>query len=194
MRKHESTGVSMMRVRVAYQGAPGAFSEDAIASFFAGRSPVHLAQREFSDVRKAVLQGLATFGVLPIENSIHGRVVASLAAYEEGGLRVVGEVTCPIRLCLLALPAAYPEQLRRVLSHPVALGQCRRFLAGMPLVEAVSFYDTAGAAHEVAERRDTTSAAVASERAAAHYALDILARTIEDRADNRTRFMIVAAD
>jgi prephenate dehydratase len=179
-------------IRVAYQGAPGAFSEDAAVSYFATPGTVCLPQREFMDVRHAVLAGVATFGVLPIENSIHGPVTASLAAFDMGGLEVIGTVTCPIRLCLLAAPAAQPEQLRRVLSHPVALGQCRRFLAAMPLLEAVPFYDTAGAAEEVAARGDRTSAAVASQRAAAHYELDIIARNIEDRADNHTRFMIVA--
>lgn len=178
-------------VPVAYQGAPGAFSEDAIASFFAGRNTIRLPQREFADVRTAVLRGAATFGVLPIENSIHGDVTASLDAYRAGGLEIVGEVTCPIRLCLLALASARPEQIRRVLSHPVALTQCREFLAGMPLLEPVPFYDTAGAAQEVSGLGEPTNAAVASRRAAVHYELDILAENIEDRTDNRTRFMIV---
>lgn len=180
-------------VPVAYQGAPGAFSEDAIAAFFAGRESLRVAHREFADVRTAVLSGAVRFGVLPIENSIHGAVTASLDAYKAGGLEVVGEVTCPIRLCLLAVPSARPEQIRRVLSHPVALTQCRRFLSGMPLLEAAPFYDTAGAAQEVAGRGEPTVAAVASQRAAVHYGLDVVAAGIEDRADNRTRFMIVVA-
>lgn len=184
----------MSGIRVAYQGAPGAFSEDAIATFFAGAEPVSLPQHEFACVRSAVLSGAASFGVLPLENSIHGPVHASLAAFDAGGLKVVGEITCPIRLCLLAVPSARLEQLRRVLSHPVALGQCRRFLADRPLLEAVPFFDTAGAARAVAAEGDIRSAAVASERAVAHYALDIIARNIEDRPDNRTRFMIVARD
>ena len=180
-------------VPVAYQGAPGAFSEDAIAAFFAGRETIRMPQREFADVRTAVLAGVARFGVLPIENSIHGPVTASLDAYDAGGLKIVGIVTCPIRLCLLALPSARPEQIRRVLSHPVALAQCRAFLAGMPLLDPVPFYDTAGAAQEVSGLGEPTNAAVASRRAAARYALDIVAENIEDRADNRTRFMIVTA-
>jgi prephenate dehydratase len=178
-------------VPVAYQGAPGAFSEDAITSFFTGRETIRLPQREFEEVRAAVLRGAAAFGVLPIENSIHGDVTASLDTYRAGGLEIVGEVTCPIRLCLLAPAGARPERIRRVLSHPVALAQCREFLAGMPLLEAVPFYDTAGAAREVSGLGERTNAAVASHRAAARYGLDILAENIEDRTDNRTRFMIV---
>jgi prephenate dehydratase len=181
-------------IRVAYQGAPGAFSEDAIAVFFDGVQPVSLPQQEFADVHSAVLSGAATFGVLPLENSIHGPVHASLAAFDAGGLTVVGEITCPIRLCLLAVPSARPEQLRRVLSHPVALGQCRQFLADRPLLEAVPFFDTAGAARAVAAEGDIHNAAVASARAAAHYSLNIIARNIEDRPNNRTRFMIVARE
>ena len=180
-------------VPVAYQGAAGAFSEDAVASYFSGGAVSLVPQREFEDVRTAVLSGAAAYGVLPIENSIHGAVTASLDAFARGGLAVVGEVTVPVHLCLLAVQTARPEQLRRVLSHPVALNQCRAFLHAMPLIEPVPFYDTAGAAAEVAARGDRASAAVASQRAAACYGLDIIARNIEDRADNRTRFMVVEA-
>ena len=179
--------------RVAYQGARGAFSEDAVASYFDGHEVAMVPRKAFTDVRNAVLAGDAEYGVLPIENSIHGRVTASLGAYAMGGLAVVGEVTVPVHLCLLALHATQPEQLRRVLSHPVALNQCRTFLGGLPMLQPVAFYDTAGAAEEVAMRQDRTAAAVASVRAAARYDLAIIARNIEDRADNRTRFMVVKA-
>lgn len=180
------------RVRVAYQGEPGAFSDEAITTLLAGSDVTRLAQREFSDVRRLVLAGDADFGVLPVENSIHGPVVASREVLTAGGLDVVGEATCPIRLCLLAVPSARIEQLRRALSHPVALSQCRRFLSTMPLLEAVPFYDTAGAAKEVATRGDMSSAAIASLAAAAHYGLEVVTRNIEDSADNRTRFALVA--
>jgi prephenate dehydratase len=178
--------------RVAYQGEPGAFSDEAITALLAGTDVTRMAQREFADVRRLILAGDADFGVLPIENSIHGPVTAAREVMTAGGLDVVAEATCPIRLCLLAVPSAREEQLRRVLSHPVALNQCRRFLASMPLLVAVPFYDTAGAAKEVAASGDMTSAAVASLAAAAHYGLDVMARNIEDRSDNRTRFVLVA--
>lgn len=179
-------------VRVAFQGERGAFSEDAITAFFGAGEETRLSVRGFADVRALVLSGGADYGVLPVENSIHGAVSAAHDVLDAGGLTIIGEVTCPITLCLLAAPAARSEQLRRVLSHPVALAQCRRFLSGMPLLEAVPFYDTAGAAREVAARADSTSAAVASIAAAAHYGLDIVARNIEDSTDNRTRFAFVA--
>jgi prephenate dehydratase len=178
--------------RVAYQGARGAFSEDAAASYFGADAPM-LPLREFADVREAVLSGTATHGVLPIENSIHGPVTASLDVFALGGLTVLDEVVVPVHLCLLAGPAARPEQLRRVLSHPVALNQCRGFLGRMPLLDPVAFFDTAGAAERVATCGDRALAAVASQRAAAYYGLDIIARDIEDRSDNHTRFMIVEA-
>lgn len=178
--------------RIAFQGEHGSFSEDAITAFFGSGDLTRIGLREFDDVRSAVLSGRVDYGVLPVENSIHGRVAGAHAAMDAGGLTIIGEITCPIRLCLLAAPTARPEQLRRVLSHPVALDQCRRFLASMPLLEPVPFYDTAGAAKEVAARADTTSAAIASEAAAAYYRLDIISRGVEDRSDNRTRFAIVA--
>lgn len=176
---------------VAFQGEPGAFGEDAISSWFGVDAVTPQPQREFADVRRSVLSGTADLGVLPVENSIHGVVTAARRVLEQGGLRIIGDVTCPIRLCLLALPGARSEQLRRVLSHPVALGQCGRFLSAMPLIETVPFYDTAGAAKAVAELGDVASAAVASIGAAARYSLDVIARNIEDHPDNRTRFVIV---
>jgi prephenate dehydratase len=180
------------RVRVAYQGEPGAFSDDAITELLAGTDVTRMAQREFADVRRMIIAGDAEYGVLPIENSIHGPVADAIDVLTAGGLDVVGEATCPIRLCLLAIPSARVEQLRLALSHPVALSQCRRFLSTMPLLEAVPFYDTAGAAKEVAASGDMTSAAIASVAAAAHYGLDVVTRNIEDSADNRTRFVLVA--
>ena len=87
-----------------------------------------------------------------------------------------------------------PEQLRRVLSDPVALSQCSAYLASLPLLEPVPFYDAAGAAKEVAESGDMTCAAVASPEAAVQYGLDIVASNIEDRADNQTRFVLVVRE
>jgi prephenate dehydratase len=179
---------------VAYQGERGAFSEHAITELFPHREAIRLAQRSFADVRRAVLSGDADYGVLPVENSIHGPVAAAGAVLAEGGLAIVDRVTCPIRLCLLAMPSAQAEQLRRVLSHPVALSQCRAYLASLALLEPVAFYDTAGAAREIAARGDMTWAAVASQEAAVHYGLEIVARNIEDRADNQTRFVLVVRE
>ncbi|MGH7463646.1 MAG: prephenate dehydratase [Longimicrobiales bacterium] len=178
--------------RVAFQGEPGAFSEEAIEGLFGLGVAVACPHRDFADVAGAVLTGAAEFGVLPAENSIHGSVTPTHDVLAGGGLSVLDEIICPIHLCLMALPGVQQEQLRTVLSHPVALNQCRRFFAQSPGLEAVPFYDTAGAARDVAARADVTAAAVASRAAAARYGLDILAASIEDRPDNQTRFFLVA--
>lgn len=178
--------------RVAFQGEAGAFSEEAIEGLFGRGVAVACPHRDFADVAAAVLAGAAEFGVLPAENSIHGSVSPTYDVLAGGGLSIIDEIICPIHLCLLVLRGVQQEQLRTVLSHPVALNQCRRFFAQSPGLEAVPFYDTAGAARDVAARADVTTAAVASRAAAARYGLDILASGIEDRPDNQTRFFLVA--
>jgi prephenate dehydratase len=103
----------------------------------------------------------------------------------------VGEVVSPIHHCLLAVHGSTLEEVTQVISHPVALAQCQRFFAAHPALEAVAFYDTAGAAREVAQRGVRTQAAIAGSPAAERYGLDILAASIEDRHDNQTRFLVV---
>src|SRR5690606_19854894 len=138
------------------------------------------------------LSGEVDLGVLPLLNTIHGPVHASLEVLEAGGLVGLEEIMIPIHLCLLAADGATLEDVRTVLSHPVALGQCRRFMATLPSAEPVPFFDAAGAAREVSMRGDIACAAVASRTAAARYDLTILAENIEDRPDNQTRFRLVA--
>jgi prephenate dehydratase len=180
-----------MRV-VAFQGDHGAFSEEAALSLWPSeRPPVTLPLRDFAAVGDAVRAGTADFGVLPIENSIHGSVTASYDVLGGGGLRVVAERIRPIDLCVLARPGSSLAQLRRVISHPVALNQCGAWLARLPQARAEAWYDTAGAAREVAEAGDPTVAAVAGRPAGEHYGLEVLAAGIQDRADNATRFFLV---
>jgi prephenate dehydratase len=180
-----------MRV-VAFQGDHGAFSEEAALSLWPSeRPPVTLPLRDFAAVGDAVRAGTADFGVLPIENSIHGSVTASYDVLGGGGLRVVAERIRPIDLCVLARPGSSLAQLRRVISHPVALNQCGAWLARLPQARAEAWYDTAGAAREVAEAGDPTVAAVAGRHAGEHYGLEVLAAGIQDRADNATRFFLV---
>lgn len=177
---------------VAFQGELGAHSEEAVRAFFP--DPVRpLPCREFQDVATAVASGRAQFGLLPVENSTAGSVVAAYDVLARSGLEVVGEVVRPIRHCLLGLPGASVGQVRRVLSHPVALAQCGRFLAQRRWIEATASYDTAGAAREVAAADDPALAAIAGRHAAAHYGLEVLAADVQDRPDNRTRFLVLAA-
>jgi prephenate dehydratase len=178
------------RTVVAFQGEPGAYSDEAAHAWF-GDEAETLPRREFRDVAAAVTAGEAAYGVLPVENTLVGSVGPALDALLETELQIVGEVVRPIRHCLMALPGATAEGLKKVLSHPVALGQVQRFLIERPGLEAVAVHDTAGAARMVADAGDPTVGAIAPEAAAKRYGLHVLARDLQDRADNSTRFYVV---
>jgi prephenate dehydratase len=178
-------------IRVAFQGEPGAFGEDAIVKYFGSNGAVSVPQNSFADVVSAVSDGRADFGVLPVENTIAGGVADAERALAQSSLRTIGEVTVPVEQCLLVVPGAQLAEVSQVRSHPVALAQCTKFLASH-MLKAVPSSDTAGAAREVAIAGDRAMAAIAGRRAAELYALDILAEGIQDRSDNETRFLIVA--
>ena len=177
--------------RVAFQGELGAYSDEAARTWF-GDAAEGVPYREFRDVTRAVTGGEADFGVLPVENTLAGSVGAALDALLETDLEIKGEVIRPIRHCLLGLPGATEEGLKRVMSHPVALVQCLRFFDDRVDVEAVAVHDTAGGARLAAEGGDPTVGALASETVAERYGLRVLARDLQDRPDNSTRFYVVA--
>ncbi|HYU00871.1 MAG TPA: prephenate dehydratase [Gemmatimonadales bacterium] len=178
--------------RIAFQGEPGAFSEEAL--FLLAPDAESQPHREFRDVARAVLEHRADLGLLPIENSVVGSIATNFDLIAESALAIVGEVVSAVHHCLLGVPGAQRAALRRVLSHPVALAQCERFLRELVGVEVVAFYDTAGAAAEVARRKDASLGAVAGVLAARRYGLDVLAERIEDEPHNQTRFLLVARD
>jgi prephenate dehydratase len=176
-------------MRVAFQGELGAYSEEAVARLF-GDAATPVPCRENRDVTRAIAAGDADAGVLPLENSLAGTVTASYdAMLEERGLVATSECTLPIHHCLLAPAGASLDVLRTVESHPVALAQCLGFFARHPRLVARAAYDTAGAARDVAAAGDPARAAIAGRAAARRYGLEILAADIEDRGDNRTRFI-----
>jgi prephenate dehydratase len=179
------------RVRIAFQGELGAFSEEAIRNLDAHAIPVPC--REFIDVAQAVESGDVEAGMLPIENTLAGSVVGSydaLTACES--LHVTAETVVEIHHCVLAPRGAALASIATVESHPVALAQCTRWLRSHPDLTARAAYDTAGAARDVALRGDPRAAAIAARGAAARYGLEILASDIEDRSDNQTRFLMVS--
>jgi len=182
----------MTMIKVAFQGEPGAFGEDAIVIFFGSADVVSVPERAFVDVVAAINDGRADYGVLPVENTIAGAVVDAKRALAQSALRTTGDVTVAVNQCLLAIPGAALDDLTAVTSHPVALAQCTKFLSAHPRLKAFPSFDTAGAAREVATAGHLDMAAIAGRRAAELYALDILAEGIQDRADNETRFVIVA--
>lgn len=178
-------------IRVAFQGEPGAYGEEAIASYFGIGAAEALAKPTFSAVCDAVATGHADAGVLPLENSLAGTVGDALDALAAGSLAVVGEVLQPIHHHLLVLPQATIDDVEQVMSHWQALSQCDRFLSQHDW-NVVPAADTAGAARQLAADRDPRVAAIASERAGSLYGLRIAARDIQDAPENVTRFAVIA--
>src|SRR5207244_12215671 len=174
--------------KIAFQGEPGAYSEEAL--FLLAPDAESQPHREFRDVAQAVLDRRAHYGLLPIENSLVGSIATNFDLIAESGLAIVGEVVTAVHHCLLAVPGASRASLARVLSHPVALAQCERFLRGLSGGEGVAFYDTAGAAAEVARRADASLGAVAGALAARGYRLAAVAARIEGEPSNQTRFRV----
>jgi len=179
-------------MRVAIQGTHGSFSEAAARR----RWPdlVTLPCREAKDVVAAVRAGDAEAGCLPIENSLIGSVTTTYDLLEEafgdGTLRLTHEILYPVHHTLMAPPGARLDGIKRVLSHPVALGQCRLWLsANLPDVELVSAWDTAGSAELVAQEGNPAQAAIAARHAADAHGLVALAERIEDDPTNQTRFL-----
>jgi prephenate dehydratase len=176
---------------IAFQGAPGAYSDLACRRVFPDMTTLPCAQ--FEDAFAAVRDGRAALGMIPIENSVAGRVADIHHLMPESGLYIIGEHFEPVHHHLLALPGAKLAAIRTVRSHVHALGQTRNWLRAHGLTAVVAA-DTAGAAAEVAERGDMTVAAIASELAGRIYGLVSLAENIEDAAHNTTRFAIMARE
>ncbi|MDE2291082.1 MAG: prephenate dehydratase [Elusimicrobia bacterium] len=174
-------------MKVAFQGVRGAYSETALKAHFG--PAVEAAGFPFSEqVFEAVEAGRADAGFVPVENSIAGPVGVNMDLLLERDVYAVAEAYLRVEHCLLAPPGTRLESVSEVLSHPVALAQCRAFLEARGL-KAVPEYDTAGAAELVARRREAGQAAIAGRDCAAAYGLDVLAEGIQTHADNFTRFL-----
>ena len=174
---------------VAFQGEPGAYSEEAAFQYFG--PAIHVKPCEtVDDVFKAVEQGEASTGIVPIENSLEGSISRSYDMLLESKLKVCGETELRVIHCLIASPGARLDTIKKVYSHPQALGQCQAFLRHLK-VEAVPTYDTAGSVKMIKEQGIKDGAAIASARAAEIYGMQILARGIEDNQNNTTRFFIL---
>lgn len=180
-----------MSLIVAIQGERGAFSESAARKLL-GPSIDVLPCRSFDDVFAAVQSGAAGCAAVPIENTLAGSVVRNYELLGAAGLEIAGEALLRIRLSVMARPGTKLSDVRRVLSHPVALAQCQRFLAAHPGIEAVAVYDTAGGVKLMMEDGRADEAAIAGAPAAELYGASILAEDIEDNAENYTRFLLVA--
>ncbi|MGE0158937.1 MAG: prephenate dehydratase [Gemmatimonadales bacterium] len=178
------------RERTSFQGALGAFSEEAVRILAPESEPV--PRPSFEAVVKAVERGEDRWGVVAVENTLAGAVAEAYDALEGGDVLAIGEVAIPIRHCLLGVRGASIAQLREARTHPVALSQCKAFFARHPTIRPQAVYDTAGAAAEVAASGDPTVAAIASRRAGERYGLEVLEADLQDRDDNQTRFYLIA--
>jgi prephenate dehydratase len=179
---------------VAFQGEPGAFSEEAVLSYFGAEGASPTAVPTWRAIFEAVRDGDARAGVAAIESSLAGSIRETydlLAEFYDDGIRIVGEVSVPVRLALLALPGQSIDTIERVYSHAQALAQADEFLRGRSW-QVMTTYNTAGAARMISERRERMAGAIASPRVAALYGLEVLADNVQTGDDNRTRFAVLA--
>jgi prephenate dehydratase/chorismate mutase/prephenate dehydratase len=174
-----------------FQGEHGAWSEMALDRFDATLVPVSC--RSFAEVFEGVASGAFDRGIVPVENSIGGSVIEVSDLLIETALSIVGEVRLPVRQCLLSLPGTTLREIRTVRSHPQALVQCRRFLAGHGIT-AVPFDDTAGAARWLAFDGIRGVGVIASPLAARLYGLEIIQEDVADHLGNQTRFVVLARE
>lgn len=177
--------------KIAFQGELGANSHIACREVYPDLEPLPCAT--FEDVFAAAASGEAELAMIPVENSIAGRVADIHHLLPTSPLQIIAEHFMPIRFQLMGLRGARLEQIKGAHSHIMGLGQCRNFLRSRGIVARISS-DTAGAAREVRDLGDPTQAAIAPRLAADVYGLDILAENIEDAAHNTTRFVIMSRD
>ncbi|HEY6798162.1 MAG TPA: prephenate dehydratase [Kineosporiaceae bacterium] len=177
--------------RIAYQGEPGANSDAACREMFPAMES--LPCPTFEDAFEAVMTGLSDLAMIPVENSIAGRVADIHLLLPDSRLHIVAEHFLPIHFQLAALPGSRLEDVRSVRSHVHALGQCRRVIREHGWVGQIA-EDTAGSAREVAEGGDPTVAALCPRQAAELYGLQILATDVEDEHRNTTRFLVLARE
>ncbi len=175
--------------RIAYQGEPGANSHIACSEVFPAMTPMPCAA--FEDALAAVKTGEAELAMIPIENTIAGRVADIHHMLPASGLHIIGEHFLPIRFQLMAIRGAKLKAIRDVYSHVHAIGQCRKIIRKLGVRPHVAG-DTAGAARQVAEWNDPTKAAFAPRLAAEVYGLEILAEDVEDEKHNTTRFVVLS--
>jgi prephenate dehydratase len=181
----------IVTAHIAYQGEPGSNSAMACAEMFPDRTPLPCVT--FEDALDTVTGGTADLALIPVDNSIAGRVADIHHLLPESGLHIVGEHFLPIHFQLMALPGTTVDSIRSVRSHVHAFGQCRKILRERGWSVAVAD-DTAGAAREVAELADPHVAALAPRAAADLYGLEVLAADVEDEHHNTTRFLALARE
>jgi prephenate dehydratase len=178
------------KMRVAFQGEPGAFSEEAAIQLL-GPSIATVPRPTFEAAFHSIDDGLADAILAPVENSLAGSVVRVYDLLLQSSLGIVAETILPIEHHVIGCPGSTLEGLRSVASHPMALAQCERFFSSHPNLKRVPAEDTAGSVREALALGDKTRAGIAGRRAAEHYGGVILAANIQDNAENFTRFVLL---
>jgi prephenate dehydratase len=176
-------------MRIGIQGELGSFSHEAALTFDPGADvvPCMLSADAFRSLEEGKVDALA----LPIENALAGSVVEHFDLLYERNVHIAAETILRIRHNLIGMPGSTASTIHRVYSHPVALAQCRQFFIDHPRMEAVPFYDTAGAVKQIVALRDRHAGAIAGDRAAMVHGGEILLPAIEDDPENYTRFLLV---
>jgi len=181
--------------KVAFQGEPGAYSEQALHKYCTAKeiSALGVPCGSLEDVILAVESGKASLGIIPVENSIGGYVDRSYSLISKGEVHVTGEVYLRVRHSLLGVPGSEVSSIDTVYSHPQALKQCREVLSSLG-VETHATYDTAGSAKMVKKQDSLNIAAIASKFAGEKYGLDVLMEDVQSATNNHTRFLMVARE
>jgi len=177
----------MRKLRTAFQGEPGAFSQEAVRQLLGDREPL----QRFDEVFRALAEKKVDAAVVPIENTLAGSVHENYDHLLEYDVRIVAETNVRIVHNLIVRPGVRFRNLRRVFSHPVALNQCLGFFAAHPEIERVPYYDTAGSVKMIVKDGLDDAGAIASSVAASIYDAQILRRSIEDNRHNYTRFFLL---
>jgi len=178
-------------MRVAFQGEPGAYSEQAVFNYF-GEVETQPCE-SFDIVFESVVIGACEIGLIPIENSLAGSIHQNYDLLLRHDLHIIGEYLLRVQHCLIVLPGVRKENIKKVISHPQALGQCAAYLRERG-IKAESAYDTAGSVKMLKESGALHTAAIASRRAAEIYGMQILEEGIEDNPENYTRFLVISKE
>jgi prephenate dehydratase len=178
------------KIRVAFQGEAGAFSEAAAVQLY-GDHIVTVPRPTFDATFRSITDGHADALLVPVENSLAGSVVRVYDLLLESALTITAETILPIEMNLIGCPGALLSEIRSVSSHPMALAQCERFFGRHPSVKRLPAEDTAGSVREMLVRGDKTHAAIAGKYAADRYRGEIIAERIQDNAENFTRFVLL---
>jgi prephenate dehydratase len=180
----------MKKQRIGFQGALGAFSQEAVVQLLGADATV-VPHPRFEDVFRAVTRGKIDAAVIPMENTLAGSVHENYDHLLHFDVRIVAETNVRIIHNLIAPPGVKLKDIRKVYSHPVALNQCLRFFARHRRMESTPFYDTAGSVEMIMQQKAPDAAAIASSVAASIYGANILHRSIEDDRRNFTRFFLL---